>query len=100
MQNFPRILQNYLIFNAFFGKFLVKGQKNFEKSQENFSKRSGKSHEKFLSLTCGNHVVNFLCFKFVISKRLFKTITNHEFKTLAFFLLNLIKKKSNKYCFI
>ena len=25
------------------------------KSQENFSKRSGKSQEKFLSMTCGNH---------------------------------------------
>ena len=46
LQNFPRILQNYLIFNAFFGKILVKSQKTFEKSQENFSKRSGKNQEK------------------------------------------------------
>ena len=45
--------------------FLVKSQKNFEKSQENFSKRSGKSQEKFLSLTCGNPVYS-------LSKKTFK----------------------------
>ena len=44
-------------------KILVKSQVNFEKSQENLSKKSGKlkqkvrkSPEKFLSLTCGNPV--------------------------------------------
>ena len=47
MQNFPRILENYLIFNAFFSKILVKSQKIFEKSQENLSKKSGKSQENF-----------------------------------------------------
>ena len=40
IQNFPKILQNYLIFNAFFSKKSGKGQENYEKSQENFSKRS------------------------------------------------------------
>ena len=29
LQNFPRILQNYLIFNAFFSKTLVKSKKIF-----------------------------------------------------------------------
>ena len=42
MQNFPRFLQSYLTFDAFFSKILVKSRKNFEKSQENFNKRSGK----------------------------------------------------------
>ena len=45
LQNFPRVLQNYLIFNAFFSKILVKSQENFEKSQESFSKRSGNSQK-------------------------------------------------------
>ena len=41
--------------------FLVKSQESFEKSKENFSKRSGKIQEKFLSLTCGNPVtVSFI----------------------------------------
>ena len=45
-----------LIFNALFSKILVKSQENLKKSQENFNKRSGKSQEKFLSLTFGNPV--------------------------------------------
>ena len=43
MQSFHRILQNYLIFNAFFSKILVKSQEKLKISQE-----------KFLSFTCGN----------------------------------------------
>ena len=42
MQNFPRILQNYLNFNALFSKTIVKSQ------------------EKFLSLTCGNPVYRYV----------------------------------------
>ena len=43
MQNFPRILQIYLILNAFFSKILVKSQENFEK---NVRKTLLKSQEK------------------------------------------------------
>ena len=32
MQNFPRILQNYLNFEAFFSKILVKSQEKVKKS--------------------------------------------------------------------
>ena len=59
MQNFLKILQNYLIFNAFFSKNSVKIQEKFEKSQENFNKNQEKS-EKFLSLTCGNPGTTYL----------------------------------------
>ena len=47
MQNIPRILQNYLNFNAFFSKILEKSQENLKKSQKNFSKKSGKGQENF-----------------------------------------------------
>ena len=45
LQNFLRILLNYLIFCAFFNKSLKKVRKTLLKSQK-----------KFLSLTCGNPV--------------------------------------------
>ena len=87
MQNFPRILQNYLIFNAFFSKILVKSQKNFEKSQENFSKRSGKSQEKSGKISqldlwqpCYSVVVkdNFLMVFFFLDLQIvFKLHTKH-----------------------
>ena len=52
MQCFSRILQNFLIFNAFFNKILVKSQENFEKSQENFSKKLGKISQLDLWQPC------------------------------------------------
>ena len=62
MQNFPRIFQNYLIFNAFFSKILVKSQNNFEKSQENFSKRSGKVRKNFSAWLVATMVTDYVAY--------------------------------------